>query len=411
MVRMLIAIAAIGNVVFAPHSVIAQDSVIVLRNNADSTVPTAARDLKRREAIAARHMEQSRRLGRMFFLIPEYHDEQHFQISSNSFGPMAYIFASPFLGEFTRVSDIVEQGPYGVFAAIIEIDAPQDGTLPSQYTNLGLRPGGNCLWLANPTGNVSTGWEAYVTSVTPDEGCVRPPTNVPMPAKLLVYRSTPAGFTHDDYPSVARFGEARPSGTNLFGQPLLGVKCLDGWCEVGPSFPITPAATGGAANAKEGKIKGYHDEQILAAEDAAGVLRPTVRAVLEPVDGLDRLGLASFPITSPASASYNQGWILVARILLRDGDPPATSKYWGWGLRRGANHLYLRRIGPDTWQMSVINPTAASQIRYIWQNVARDPHTDILVPGTARWRFASFDPMGVWVRCGEACCSGDGGFQ
>jgi hypothetical protein len=142
MVRMLIAIAAIGNVVFAPHSVIAQDSVIVLRNNADSTVPTAARDLKRREAIAARHMEQSRRLGRMFFLIPEYHDEQHFQISSNSFGPMAYIFASPFLGEFTRVSDIVEQGPYGVFAAIIEIDAPQDGTLPSQYTNLGLSPWG-----------------------------------------------------------------------------------------------------------------------------------------------------------------------------------------------------------------------------------------------------------------------------
>jgi hypothetical protein len=383
--------------------VAAQDSIVVVPNNKQVTDESRSNDYARRVRTADRLADQSQHIGRLYFLIPEYHDEQHFQTGPNSFGPMVYIYASPFLGAFTRMSEIVEQGTYGTFAALVYVDAPAGTVLPPQYTRLDLQPGENCVWLANPSGNMTTGWRAYVTRLTGGRGCLRP--TGPPPQPLLVYPSSPLGFTHADFPAVARFGEAQAPAGATFGQPLLGVKCLRGWCEIGPKTPITPRSSAAASTGKKGRIKGWHDEQILAAQDPAGVLRPTVRAMVEPVDGLEALSLASFPPVSPANP--NQGWVLVGRILL-DSDPPASSKYWTWGLRRGANHLHLRQT-TARWEMSITH--SGSPIRYIWQNVVREPHTDVPVPGTARWRFASFDPMGVWVRCGEACCSGDGGAQ
>lgn len=355
-------------------------------------------------------VEATKHFGRMYYHIPEYHDEQHFQISTNEFGPIVYLYASPFLGMFQQVSDIAEQGQFGAFAAVIEVDAPTGTPLRGEYTSLNLRPGVNCLWLANPANAAGnpTGWVAYVTVASGLGTCDRPVEGSVLPSLTVTRFADSPRFRHADFPPVARFSEAQYPGGSTYGQPLIGVKCLDGWCEIGPMGAVpTPAPTG---YGRLGAIKGWHDEQVLAHEDGAGVLRPTARATLIPDRFLEQHRLETFQITDPRPVDSERGWVSVATIVM-SANPPAGSKYDRWGLTRGENYVFLRRITPGTgkndWQMSVVNNVLPS--RMIWTNVTREKHTDVLVPGTARWRFASYDPTGVWVRCGAACCSGDGG--
>lgn len=391
---------------------IALERVTEVRVVENDTMVTEAADVqdavrrKRKSGNAANH---TRHIGRMYFDIPEYHDEQQFPISASAYGPMVYVYASPFLGQFRHMSDISEQGKYGAFAALIDVDAPLESELPAPYRRLALNPGVNCLWLANPAGS-PTGWTAYVTRGDALEGCRRPEepsAGAPPIPSLSVVASGSMEFGHADYPAVARISEARFSPPDVFGQPLIGVKCLAAWCEIGPTG-FQPRAVLGGATGRFERIKGWHDEQLLAME-TGGSLRPAVRATIIPDRSLERYGVRSFLPTDRSAANWNVNWVAVATIVLH-GVPPAESKYARWGLRQGENYLFLRRVGPDLerdWQMSVVHQSGGQ--RHIWTNVTREPHTDVLVPPTARWRFASFDPQGVWVRCGEACCSGDGG--
>src|SRR5437867_1431609 len=119
----------------------------------------------------------------MYFSIPEYHDEQHLQVSNTAFGPLAYFYASPFLGSFTRLSQLREQGTYGAFAALIEVEAPATaGALPPPYTRLGLQVGHSCMWLANAS--AAEGWKAYVTPITAATRECDRPTGIPAPTQL-----------------------------------------------------------------------------------------------------------------------------------------------------------------------------------------------------------------------------------
>ena len=131
----------------APSMTAAQDTirVIVLEYNKDSTYAANQRDSIRRAGAAGRVADQARHMGELHLLIPEYHDEQQFQTSDNTFGPMVYIYASPFLGAYKSVNEIAEQGTYGTFAALVEVDAPSGTVLPAEYTNLNLTPGENCV--------------------------------------------------------------------------------------------------------------------------------------------------------------------------------------------------------------------------------------------------------------------------
>src|SRR5437867_798720 len=81
----------------------AQDSVYVVPYKKDQTDEAYRADSIRRWRAVSQASDQSRHMGELHFLIPEYHDEQQFQIGPNNFGPMAYIYASPFLGQYKRV--------------------------------------------------------------------------------------------------------------------------------------------------------------------------------------------------------------------------------------------------------------------------------------------------------------------
>ncbi len=343
-----------------------------------------AADSLRRDSVFKRVDRVMVQLGRLPWMIPEAHDEQPLTDGAGNYGPMSYIFASPYLDGFTREAQFIEHGPRGVLVAVVYVNAPVNAVLPATYGRLQLRGGVNCIWLsAAPAANLIA-WAAYVSSAQPsDSTCVAPPA----PGPFLVVRRTGAPG-HFDVPPVARFDE------DVAGQPLLGVKCLAGWCEIGPQgfqrkVALVPEVPPGH---RETRIKGWHDEQRLAVDAGAGQMTPGPRAALRPVRNLHALSAASFRMT----------WRPVATIFFLTTPPPG-SNYAKWGLQAGHNRLELIEF-EGRWVARIRRQDGS--IRY-WPHVQRHVHYDAPVPGAARFRWTALDDGG-WVPCGQACCLVDG---
>lgn len=356
-----------------------------VRREADTARTHAAdrADSARHERATSMVNEDFARIGSLTLMIPEYHDEQRFPDDIGGYGPMVYIFATPNIGTFTSPAQIEDQGKAGALFALVVVDTTAGAVLPTTYTQLELVPGVNCLWLVYDHAVApNVRWRAYLTPRGASGFCIR--TTI-FPSMLAVQARSPEGRHHlDDYPQVGRFSE------DLSGRPLLGVKCLDAWCEIGaPGFTSKPPAT--VVAGREGTIKGWHDEQRLAAFDATGKLRPRIRASVIPVPDIDTL----------REDHFAAGWVHVATIWFHD-DPEGT-KYATWGLRKGRNTLELRVVGA-TWEARVMSNTDTATV---WTNVVRHPHLDMAVPGTARFRWRNNDE-GIWVPCGAACCHSDG---
>ena len=352
-------------------------------------------DSIRRATSIAWIQGEIQRLSLIPWQIPEYHDEQRLPAGGDLLGPVAFIYASPHLAEFRRLEQFEEHGKRGLLAALVVVVAPRDSALPLTYRRLHLRPGVNCVWLAYG----STGaWRARVSNVAVGQPCTPDSTDSKDSPYLEVHRTKHQTAAGDaplaDYPPVARFGEA------LDGQPLLGVQCLDGWCEIGPlNFEDRPLAN--HVGSREGQIRGWHDEQRLAVlgKDLLGrnVLRASIRASIVPVPGIDAFSVGQF----------ENGWIHVATIVVSDSVPP-NSKYDRWGLRQGRNELYFQKVKGDTvWHAALQPPGAGPTSRVGWRFVRRHPHFDAAVPGTARFRWTVLDE-GVWVPCGQGCCQAAG---
>jgi hypothetical protein len=330
--------------------------------------------------VLARLAPEIERLGSIPWDIPEYHDEQRLSDGDQGFGPVANIYASPHLDGFKHVSQIADQRPPGLLVAVVVVDADAGARLPATYTRLGLRPRVNCLWLAFERGDPGRPWRGRISPSTQNGTCSRSePTS-----NLAVERTPVSGFPeHADYPPVGRFSEAED------GQPLLGVKCLNAWCEFGPPN-FRPKPPGHPNRSRQGRIKGWHDEQLLAIRTDAGVLVPGVRAALIPDSNLVRRGEGDF---------LNQ-WVPVATLYFPADPGP---KYSRWGLSKGENLLELTDSA-GVWRAR-ITPEGGTPRK--WLRVKRTPHDDAIVPGTARFRWTRSDD-GVWVPCGQACCRTDG---
>jgi hypothetical protein len=329
--------------------------------------------------------------GEMMLTIPEYHDEQAFPVGAGKYGPVASFYASPFLGTFRDLWRIAEHGPRGMLAAVIDVKAANGvTTLDAPYDRLGLKPGLNCLWLVFEDRK----WSAYVTQTPLQVAC----DHTTPRRRLAVRRSKEVGFGKDDYPPVARFTEAATNaGGDLgstVGQPLLGISCVDKWCEIGPAKPdsVTPDfeisnPIGGIFSTREHRIKGWHDEQWLAIEEG-GQLVPKFRASFVPAKRISE---------KPASDFKAPAWVSVAKVFLSD-DPPNPSKYLKLGLKKGWNELMIQGEG-QVWKGHWVN----GGVTTVDFDVERVEHHDAAVPGTARFRYQTNDDS-MWAPCGQACC-------
>jgi len=338
-------------------------------------------DAARRADVWNKVSEEIARLGRLPWLIPEYHDEQRLVVGT-ALGPMAHLFASPYLNSFKYPWQLQEQTPNGIVAAIVYVDAPPGASLPGPYSALHLAGGMNCIWLQLTP---ASSWRGFVTQPSGPGGPCRPPT--PPFAPLAVLREQASGMGFDDYPAAARFGQSTD------GRTLLGFKCLNGWCQLGPagatSIPALPAAAVPGAT-REVAVRGWYDIQQLAKRNAAGVLVPGPRAVVVPAANLDQFGPAAYTT-----------WRRVATITFID--TPAGTKYVRWGLRFGENPLEAMYAG-GKW---VYRLHFADGSTRVWDHVIEMKHRDAAVPGTVRFRWTVLDES-IWIPCGAGCCQADG---
>lgn len=365
----------------------------------DSFKLATALDAERRlRAFRAVH-QVAAHIGTLPWEIPEYHDEQPLADGTGGYGPMAYVFASPFIGGFTSVTQIDAHGPYGFLAGVVFVEAPVGTTLPPTYTALGLVPGLNCVYLAHQGASEQLGWDAYIVSGSETTGCPRP---MDADTRHVAAKFQRQGTFNNqtDYPSVGRFDETNG------GQPLVGFRCIDAWCDVGPgpNLDVRPPSHNGVTffgNKREAAVPGWHDDQLLAVQTPGG-LRPRLRATVVPEPDL-----ATKPISE-----FKGVWVRVATVWL-GGDPSGT-KYGAptagmphtWNMRRGLNALELSFDGVS-WQGRVYpvsangyTPTTTGVTRLI---VTQEKHLDVLVPGTARFRWRVADE-GIWVPCDQGCC-------
>jgi hypothetical protein len=370
-------------------------------------VDTAAGKLYLSKALACARTADSERRSRAIrlagraayealtipFTIPESSDEQRLDDGSGGLGPLAYIFPSPSTNGFTRRSQVAAHGAFGMLVALVVVEDPQPPQpLPPSYQSLHLQTGGvNCIWLRQPNISGLGPYQAFVSLALPGQVCSRTDA---MLGPLFVAESHPLN-AHSDYPAAARFGEYN-------NQPLLGFKCPAGvsgnssasWCEVAAT-PFTAQPPWASDNTREGRVKGWHDEQWLSVRNSSGNWIKQVRASLVPFPNLDRLDKSDF----------TGGWVRVARFYIWADQP--TTKYYRAGLRAGSspgatfNTVELRSDGVK-WQMRISAPGPGGG-QTIWTNVEEMPHLDFPVLPGVRFRMSSLDD-GIWVPCGQSCC-------
>jgi hypothetical protein len=350
-------------------------------------------DLGRRTRIINSVQTEMLRLATESWTIPESHDEQRLSDGGTGLGPVAFIFASPHLGAFRTLEQIRGQPGPGLLVALVVVDTTLGAVLPPTYQQLGLRAGKNCVWLSHVGPPGPNSWRASVTPPVTTAGECRDPMATPTggaypPGNLRVYREAwvSSQFQNaDDYPAVARFTE------DAFGRPLLGVRCLKGWCDIGPqNFQPVLMQNYPGPNTKERKIKGWSDTQRLALLTSTNLVAGPP-AILTPEPNLDQI----------PEAKFASGWIRVAEVNFPAGP---GSKYASWGFSSGANQVAIQKFPNGSWRFQITN---ANGQRREWKNVHRHLHRDAPVPGTVRWRFTAADD-GIWVPCGSACCRSDG---
>lgn len=388
--------------------------------------------------------------------IPEFHDCQEFVVRR-----AWYLFWRP-AWEYDHLYSIFAS--FGLDSLWRDLHSGDTLTLPSgatvrtvpvatiysdggTYPQLGIRPGFNCLLLyRQPPNNAppDTGWGAKMIPLgTADSSCLAGDVDENDPGTLLQVRaSSLSSLTAADYPAAARW-----DWDPVHSEQYIGIKCVAAWCQVGrtgfdtsasytgPPLPFKPIGTVGFTPAELTRvtaIKGWYDEQRLAASGTAGLQPSAMRGMLFP--NPDIHGLKKIP------DMYNSKWVQVGFAVVFGGD------YHKWNMRQRVNEILLchgsvlacavptnQPPEPPTtmlltscatgwWAKVVPYLTAATtgQPRYFCLKLA-DHTADLAalnaaynnlfissIPGTARWRWLLKDE-GTWHGClGSSCCSGGG---
>jgi hypothetical protein len=343
--------------------------------------------------------------------IPEYNDDQRLSDGNggNEYGPVAHVLAAPWLdtlqlnGSFRQV-------------AIIDVDVDTRPT-PTPYTDLRLGQF-NCLYL-----RLTSAAPSFDALIVPPIGLICPSTPTPNPAGPPLVVVVDDAFSNDlnDYPPTTRFIEGRQ------GRTLIGVRCGNRWCAVGPHSavelqpggpggPLPPSAHEGQRgfNYAQARVKGWFDDQVLGAPDGSPKykIHRQVRASAIPDTSLHTLTVQSF-IVAPGSQVYQ----LVGRTYFPQA-PDTLSKYvTTFGFSQGTNIVKARAeihtnpltTKPDTlWFAQVINANGhvTSDIK-----TRRMDHSKFFgtaygyhrPPSTMRFRWFDNDED-LWFECDVGCC-------
>lgn len=283
-----------------------------------------------------------------------------------SYGPVTKLWAVHGLGALEEEQFVSAPAP-GLPVAVITTEPSREG-----YPELGILREEHCLYLDRSDER----WTAVVT------GCAAAGQTPEGPReRLRVVQARTVGNSPEDYPPVVRWGWDHRR--NL---PYMGVRCGSAWCDIGPEG-FEPSR-----EACNGRAKGFCDEQILAVE-RNGILVPApgVRAVLQPVPGIEQRSVGDF-----------ESWIEVATVRIMGGGHPAYVDKFNY--HPGQNTVHIRHTGrnPATgWQAMIVSPSARDTA---YRQVVLDQHDGaVRLPGAARWAWSETDESS-WVPCPSGCC-------
>jgi hypothetical protein len=291
---------------------------------------------------------------------------------NGQYGPLAYLLP------YSAVLDTLTKARLNeadVLVAAILVDTAENVTA---YPELHLRGGLNCAYLRG-SGN-SMRVRILRLGATPE--CDPDATTNGAP-QLNVYVHAVA---LSDVPSVGRWEEGMVGATT---QPYFGIRCPAGWCEVGPASLVRepPLASSGA---KQVRIKGWYDRQILAHIDNNGQLaRSGVVGTIIPDEDLGTYEVSDF----------KAGWLPVAIVEMG----ATVQKYEkAFGLKQGRNRLELTIDVNGGWKGRI---TAADGKEFAVKIVPAHLHHD--PAAVARWGWWENDET-MWVRCAYGCCQVSG---
>lgn len=321
--------------------------------------------------------------------IPEYHDCQRLttQRLPGRFGPLVGIFAREALGEIDEEAFRQQSGvPVGQIYNFSDIP----------YGPLGLGPGYSCLYLRLDQDNV---WHARLRWRDKDARC---PGLTPLDwqgSGGLTVRRDSQSPDPAHYPAVARWDR---DWTNRLH--YIGIKCLDGWCEIGRgAFASSPKY---AHPDHTGRIKAWYDEQQLAEITTRKMMLPGVQARIVPVPGLDTLTVAHYSCQFPCPRT--SGWIHVATTWLEGPSPfYRTQLNFAPGSRGNTIHLrrHVKTSGEERWESRIISANGDTTFHRTLRvdHTASGPGPNPIVPPTARWHWRENDET-TWTRCAVGCC-------
>jgi hypothetical protein len=240
------------------------------------------------------------------------------------------------------------------------------------YEDLGLMKGHNDLDIQyNPAAPPPSRWTA-----TMRPKCVS--------LRLARFEDATCCASADAFPGVARWDY-----DNSNQNQIIGVKCGNGWCEVGKGVTYGNSHTGGTKRL----VKGWFDEQRLAIRPAAGPLKPWQQSVASvfPSDDLESYG-------TPQDFRYK--WVPVGTI----ESPAAYGRLEIKGHPRIPSELYLMWFElTDKWYALMVSYDPAGRRYSSMFAVNMVPHPGMRIPGVARWGWEDEDES-IWVRCANGCC-------
>ena len=356
--------------------------------------------------------------------IPEFNDCQRF-IVNGQYDALYAIFV-PAATELLYQEDFPTTGPNedivrrGVPVATIF-------SMGGTYASLGIEPGFSCLYVSRAS---PERLQAAMASELRGECDDRKAARFVRP--LRVERTAFPGTTRSDYPLAARW-EMDPSGRYVAGVP-----CGAAWCEIGedPSgLSRGYMFAADRADALRFRIKGWHDEQVLAMRVPNPGLPSDSIVVPSNVSGIV---VPAGNLIDYVETDFRGQFQHVATIFLRRSSSVYKEKLNARGPNFNAdnpvgpgNRVFLCLDGPRRCPVpdslrrvrarnssSVTSPrdsaswwamVVSARSEGDFKPVVRCDHSDVKpaygfgVAATARWRWVADDET-LWVRCLEGCC-------
>jgi hypothetical protein len=180
----------------------------------------------------------------------------------------------------------------------------------------------------------------------------------------------------------------------------IGVRCGNGWCEMGVDFEGTNDPF-----LNSDSVPGWYDEQILSYAQSPDDLRPSrLFGRIAPVPGLERL---------PPEYFQSDDGNVVATITLEDIGG-ATDAMWaayrkkfrmsGMSNERLSNELRLKNEGPSESPSPEFSGGVGDPL---WKSAIYNEHIVHAATGAVRWAWSEQDEDG-WTPCEAGCCRTDG---